>query len=125
MSSRGFIILTGLFDLHFAYKGPERRLKALAKYGAGLELSPDDPMVIALETIVAARNRIAHPRSEESRFANDGELGPSTPVQRQNWSPAVPDVLQSMDQFLEAFGALDPETAGFFRAARLAYPARA
>jgi hypothetical protein len=101
------------FERHFAYDGPARRLCRLLRFGAGLELPLDHPMLAAVERVVKIRNAIVHIRSEESRFDESGVVRSSTKKTRNNWAGEVDGVLQDMDLFLTHFPDADPETRTF------------
>lgn len=103
------------FEKHFAFRGPAKRLRRLARYGAGREVPWDDPMLLALTRLVGVRNSIAHTRSEESRMDAAGVFHTSTTQRRFNWASEVESLVQDMDTFLTQFAALDPEAGSFLR----------
>jgi hypothetical protein len=110
------------FEQHFAYDGPVKRLRRLIKYGRGLELSDDHPLVAALTRLSERRNALVHPRAHMSiRDAQGVFRTPEAAWQSPIKLVHADQSLDEMNQFLVAFPDLDPETATFLRPWSLRY----
>lgn len=104
------------FERHFAYAGPVKRLRRLAKFARGLDLADNDPLVAAVARLSQRRNELLHPRAVESTVDSQGvfrtpDAAWNTPTKRVHADESIKD----MEIFFSLFPQLDPETAMFLR----------
>lgn len=92
----------------FRWNGPVRRLRRMAKYGAGLTLEESHELCRLVASLMEKRDGIVHMQSDEELLDEHGRQTAAPRSQRDLWTDAD-EAVDEMEEFLQKFALLDPD----------------